>query len=212
MDGMIPGMKRKQSAPLCTPAAWLTMMAPVRSEIAQALTMLGEASIAEVAEVIDRPADTLYRHVAMLERAGVVREGEPRRVGRHTERVYSMVAPDMQPDFTGATPRLENKVGYRTASALLKSMSRTVRDAAAAQILVTRPQGRNLSMTYELGRLTPAMYEELRGHLRAIKALMDRGKKEREGTLYLSITVACPVVRRRGAAGSTAAKRKRKAD
>lgn len=209
---MIPGMRRKQAAPLCTPAAWLTMMAPVRSEIAQALTMLGEASIAEIAEVIDRPADTLYRHVAMLERAGVVVEGEPRRAGRHVERVYSMVAPDMQPDFSTATPRLENKVGYRTASALLKSMSRTVRDAAAAQILVTRPEGRNLSMTYELGRLTPAMYEELRGHLRAIKALMDRGKKQREGTLYLSITVACPVVRRRGAAGNAAAKKKKKTD
>jgi hypothetical protein len=144
----------------------------------------------------------------LLEKAGVVAEIGQRRVGKHAERLYSMVAPNMQPDFSGASKKLENKVGYRTASALLKSMSRTVRDAAAAQMLVTRPEGRNLSMTYELGRLTPAMYEELRGHLRAIKALMDRGKKEREGVLYLSITVACPVVRRRGAAPTGRGKKK----
>jgi hypothetical protein len=149
-------MPRSRTSALCSPAAWITMMSPVRSEIAQAVTLLGTCSVADIAAVTNRPADTLYVH-------------------------------------------LEKLVGHRTASTLLRAMERTVRDAAAARALVTRPEGRNISMSYELGRLSPAMFQKLRRHVGAIKALMDQGKRRRTGTLYLTVTIACPVVRRRGA-------------
>jgi hypothetical protein len=199
-------MPSARSAALCAPAAWLTMMAPVRSEIAQAITLLSPCSVAQIAAVIDRAADTLYPHLAKLCRAGIVVESGVRKSGRHSERLFAMRATDVQPDFRGASIALENKVGYRTASALLKAMDRTVRDAAAAKAIVSRPAARNISMTYELGRLTPAMYQQLRGHLRSIKALMDRGKRQRTGTLYLAISIACPVVRRRGAKAAATTK------
>ena len=97
--------------------------------------------------------------------AGIVIDAGVRKSGRHSERLFAMRAADVQPDFRGASIALENKVGYRTASALLKAMDRTVRDAAAAKAIVSRPESRNISMTYELGRLTPAMYQQLRGQL-----------------------------------------------
>ena len=95
------------------------MMAPVRSEIAQAITLLGTCTVAQIAAVIDRPADTLYPHLAKLCRAGIVIDAGVRKSGRHSERLFAMRAADVQPDFRGASIALENKVGYRTASALL---------------------------------------------------------------------------------------------
>lgn len=175
------------------------MMSPVRSEIAQALSMLGTASVADIATIINRPADTLYPHLEKLRRAGIVIEAGVRKQGRHRQALYEMRAVDLQPDFRGASSAVENRMGHRTASTLLRAMDRTVRDAAAARALVTRPEARNISMSYELGRLTPAMFQKLRRHVGAIKALMDQGKRRRSGTLYLTVTIACPVVRRRGA-------------
>lgn len=199
-------MTRMRGSVPCPPSAWITMMAPVKSEIVQAIRMLGACSVAEIADLLDRPADALYRHVDALRKAGLVREAGVRKRGRHAEQLFDTVADDFSADFRGASPAIENRVAHRTASALLKAMGRTVRDAAAAKAIVARPEGRNISMTYEFGRLTPAMYEELRGHLRAIKSLMDRGKLSTEGTPYLSVSVACPVVRKRGSRRSAAAR------
>lgn len=192
-------MPRSRTSALCSPAAWITMMSPVRSEIAQAVTLLGTCSVADIAAVTNRPADTLYVHLEKLRHAGIVIEAGVRHRGRHREALYAMRAADVQPDFRGASIALENRVGHRTASTLLRAMERTVRDAAAARALVTRPESRNISMSYELGRLSPAMFQKLRRHVGAIKALMDQGKRRRTGTLYLTVTIACPVVRRRGA-------------
>lgn len=186
------------------PAAWLTMMSPVRSEIAQAVTLLGACSVAEIAAVTNRPADTLYPHLQKLRRAGIVISAGERRAGRHVQALYAMRATNIQPDFRGASSAMENRLGHQTASALLRAMDRTVRDAASARALVTRAQGRNISMSYELGRLTPAMFQRLRRHVQAIKDLMDQGKRRSTGTLYLAISIACPVVRRRGAKVSEA--------
>lgn len=196
-------MPRTRADALCSPAAWLIMMSPVRCEIAQALTLLGTGSVSDVAAVINRPADTLYAHIEKLRRAGIVLEDGVRKQGRHVQALYTMRAIDVQPDFRGASSAIENRVGHRTASTLLRAMDRTVRDAAAARALVTRAESRNISMSYELGRLTPAMFQQLRGHVRAIKNLMDAGKRRRTGTLYLTISIACPVVRRRGAGRAT---------
>ena len=197
-------MARKRPQTPVPPAAWLTMMSPVRSEIAQAVTLLGTCSVAEIGAVTNRPADTLYPHLQKLRRAGIVISAGERRDGRHVQALYAMRATDIQPDFRGASSALENRLGHQTASALLRAMDRTVRDAASARALVTRARGRNISMSYELGRLTPAMFQRLRRHVQAIKDLMDQGKRRSTGTLYLTISIACPVVRRRGAKGSEA--------
>ncbi len=205
-------MPSARSSNLCTPAAWLTMMSPVRCEIAQAITLLGTCAVSEIAAVTNRPADTLYPHLQKLRRTGIVVDAGSRRSGRHVQALYAMRARDVQPNFRGAGSAVENRVGHRTASTLLRAMDRTVRDAAAARALITRAEARNISMSYELGRLTPAMFQKLRGHVMAIKRLMDEGKRQRTGTLYLAISVACPVVRRRGAGRTVAVPRRRNRD
>lgn len=174
-------------------------MSPPRTEIAEALRLLGPCSMAEIAAVIDRPADTLYRHMAALKKAGLAREAGLRKRGRNAEQVFEMAAEDFVPDFSKTSKEGANRAVHRAASTLLKAMDRTVRDAAAARALEARPEGRNVSMNYELGWLTPAKYQEVRSLIRQLKALMDESKKSRDGRLYMTLAVACPVVRKRTA-------------
>src|SRR5262245_59943954 len=65
---------------------------PVRQEILDGVQALGPGSIAEVAKLLGRPADSLYYHVRTLERLGLlVRTGE-RRNGRRDEALYDVPA------------------------------------------------------------------------------------------------------------------------
>jgi len=188
-----------------SPAAWTILVSPARSEIAEALRLLGPCSVAEVAAAIDRPADTLYRHFDALRKAGFVIDAGLRKAGRNAEQVFDVVADDFVIDFPGASDAAENKAIYRTANSFLKAMGRTVRDTAAVRGLDPRPETRNISINYELSWLTPEKFQEVRALIRRLKAIMDEGKRAREGKLYMTLAIACPVTRRRNAKPSTRA-------
>jgi predicted ArsR family transcriptional regulator len=188
-----------------SPAAWSVLMSPVRSEVAEALRLLGPSSVADIAHTLDRPADTLYRHLAALKRAGFVREVGLRKRGRNAELLFELTANDFEPDFSGMSKAEAGRVVHRAASSLLKAMDRTVRDAAAAHAIETQPATRNIALSYELGWLTPTAYAEARSLLLRLKALMDEGKTRRAGQLYMTLAIACPVVRKRGAGRGSAA-------
>ncbi len=189
----------------------MVLAAPARTEIAEALRLLGPCSVAEIATVIDRPADTLYRHIEALRKAGFVREAGLRKVGRNAEQTFDVVAEDFVIDFTGQAGRAENQAIARTANSFLKAMSRAVRDTAQVGGLDPRAETRNISINYELSWLTPEKFQEVRDLIRRLKALMDDGKRRREGRLYMTLAIACPVTRKRGAGGRPAGRPRRKA-
>jgi DNA-binding transcriptional ArsR family regulator len=163
-------------------------------------------SIAEIAEILDRPADTLYRHVEKLVRAGIVLQSGVRRRGRRFEQLFDLVADDFRFGFRDGSGRAANKAFEECANSFLKSTMRAVRDSARAGQLVAKDDERNLAIVYELGRLTPAAFREVRALVTRIKELLDEGKRSPEGRLYLSLSVLTPVTRKRGASRRTAAR------
>lgn len=181
-----------------TPAQWMVLMAPVRAEVAETLRLLGPCSIAEIAHTLDRPADTLYRHIDALRKAGFVREVGLRKAGRNAEQVFDVVADDFVIDFQGDALTAENKAIRRTADSFLRAMGRAIRDTAAVNGLHAKADQRNVSINYELSWLTPDRLEEVRTLIRRLKAIMDEGKRSREGRLYMTLAIACPVTRKRG--------------
>ena len=48
---------------ITSPAVWRTMIAPARIEIIEAMRCAAPCAIAEIAELLGRPADGLYRHI-----------------------------------------------------------------------------------------------------------------------------------------------------
>jgi hypothetical protein len=172
-------------------------MSPVRLEIAEALRLLGTASIAEVAGVLNRPADALYRHFRQLMAAMFVKEAGVRKNGRNLEMVYELAAEDFVVDFSAATRREANEAIHQATANLMRATERAVRDASAMEEI--DPTGGNFSLNYELSWLTAADFKRAGLLVAQLKELMDKGKRKGEGKLYLSFAVITPVNRKRGA-------------
>lgn len=192
-------MARPRLHPIASPKTWSLLVAPARIEIVEAMRMLAPCAIAEIAAVLDRPADTLYRHVEKLVDAGLVVTAGVRRSGRRFEQVYDLVADDFTFGFKDGSGRAANRAFEECAQSFLKSTGRAVRDSAAAGQLVASDDERNLVINYELGWLTPEGFTELRALMLRAKAIMDEGKRRREGRLFLALMIATPVTRKRGA-------------
>jgi hypothetical protein len=192
-------MKRKICHQVQSPAAWNVLVSPVRAEIIEALRLMGPCSLAEIGAASNRPADALYKHLELLQQAGFVVEAGFRKGARNVEQLFDVVADDFMIDFNDGTGAAENKAIVTTAHSFLKALGRAVRDSAAARQLEFHPARRNISINYELSWLTPEDFQEVRALAGRIKQLMDEGKKKRQGRLYMSLFVATPVTRRRGA-------------
>lgn len=195
-------MPRAESHPVQSPALWRTLISPVRAEIAEAIRLLGPCSVADIAAALDRPADSLYKHIEILQKAGFVTEAGFRKTDRNVEQLLDVVADYFQIDFKDSTGLAENAAFVATVNSFTKSAARAVRDSAAARQLNFHPDHRNVSLNLELSWLTPEDFLEVRSLIRRLKQLMDAGKKRRQGRLYLSLALATPVTRKRGARNS----------
>ncbi|MDI9411749.1 MAG: helix-turn-helix domain-containing protein, partial [Bacteroidia bacterium] len=121
-------MSRLKTMAVTSPKAWVTMTAPVRLEMLEALRLLGPCAIADIATMLDRPADALYRHMDKLVRLGAVRELEQRKVGRRLERTYDVVADHIHPGFRDGGSKAANQAYDHTVKVICKIASRASRD------------------------------------------------------------------------------------
>lgn len=182
-----------------SPTRWTDLVAPVRLELLEAMRLIAPCSVKDIAQALDRPADTLYRHIAKLVAAGAVVEAKVRRSGRRFERVYDLAADDFRPGFKDARGGAANKACNDTIQSIVKIASRTARDSARASELIGAGDGRNIVGKIEHAWLSPAEFAEVREMMMRVKDYMDARKGRREGRLYLAAVVALPVTRKRGA-------------
>jgi DNA-binding transcriptional ArsR family regulator len=192
-------MSRPAIHRIANPKAWTVLVAPVRIEVVEVMRMIAPCSIAEIATALDRPADTLYRHLEKLKRAGAVVEAGVRRIGRRVEQVYDLVADDFRVDFKDGSGRTANKAYNDTMQSIIKVASRTARDSSAAGQLLGVGEERNIMGKIEHAWLTQEQFIELRELMMKVKSFMDAHKSHREGRLYLAALIAMPVTRKRGA-------------
>jgi DNA-binding transcriptional ArsR family regulator len=84
--------------PIARPAQLKTLASPVRQELLDLLISTGPASIAQLAERLERAPDSLYFHVRQLVKAGLVVEAERRQVGRHVFTTYRAAVHSLRVD------------------------------------------------------------------------------------------------------------------
>lgn len=106
-----------QSSPLVVrrPAQVRALASPARQEIVDALVAAGPCSIAELAAHTGRAPDSLYHHIRILRKTGLILEREARKSGRHVAAVYDLPARPVFIRYADAQPRALAKV---VASAL----------------------------------------------------------------------------------------------
>jgi hypothetical protein len=179
--------------------AWEAILSPVRREIVDSMQKLGPCSIAEVARDTGRPADGLYRHVAVLVRSGFLREAGTRAGGRSVERLYDAAASDfVAPRVSRRAPADARDAIVRTAETLAKSSIRALRSSAAAGRIHCESDARNFTIMHVTSWLTPARFEELRTLVIRMNRLLERGRADRTGDPYEVFAIASPVTRRAG--------------
>lgn len=191
-------MPRPARRAIRSPAAWRALLSPVRTEIAETLRWRGPLAVAELAALLARRPDALYRHIDVLRRAGFVVPAGYRRRGRHTEQLVDAAADDFVLRLADPRGDQENRAVVDTVRSFARATERAVRMSARARALRFAGPARNITIQFEMGRLTPARFRELRAHVLAIKDIMDAGKKARAGNLYAAFLVATPVARASG--------------
>jgi DNA-binding transcriptional ArsR family regulator len=178
---------------------WEVMMAPVRFELLEAMRGIAPCSVGELAEALDRPADTLYPHLRKLLRIGVVTETGQRAGRSRPEMVYDLVADDFRPSFGGASPSAVGAAVDRSMQCMTGIVASASRKAAAAGRFVYTNDTQNVVGKFESAWLTEEEFAHVRERLRAVKKYLDARKLRRNGALHLAAFFVVPVVRARGA-------------
>ncbi|HEX8876483.1 MAG TPA: helix-turn-helix domain-containing protein [Phycisphaerales bacterium] len=172
-----------------TAAAARAIVAPLRQEIVDALDAAGPCSIARLAELLGRPADSLYFHLRKLERVGLVIETERRREGRHVFRVYDVPAHPVSLRY-GEPIRAADLSGI--ARSAFRAASKEFSQAARDPEIVTEPGPRRaLWMGRAKGWLTErelAQANTLLGELLALVRAANARGGQRDGARLFGVT------------------------
>lgn len=169
------------------------LASPIRQEIVDTLQSLGQASIAELARRLGRPADGLYYHVRALVSVGLVVDAGQRAAGRGEERVYRTFAP-------GRPLRLRYRPGHRPSAAALRrlvgSMVRTARRDFDAGLSLpgAAVQGarRALWAGRNKGWLSPAELERVNQLLAELGELLSSGPSRERARMFALTYVLAP--------------------
>ncbi len=164
---------------------------PARLEIFESLQMSGPSSIAQLAERIGRPADSLYYHVKKLLETGVIEaademtgEGNPGRNGA----VYSVAANTVVMELD-LSSRRSREAWASGAAAVLRLAERGVRAAIDAGDVCTEGEGRDLFVHRSKARLSDSELKRLNGHLDAIHTLLSDRVGRTQGRFYAVTSV-----------------------
>ncbi len=177
--------------------AWEALASPLRAEIALFLGGAGEASVAEIAEATDRPADGLYHHIHKLEASGIVVRCGSRHGVRRDEALYRLTdrARRMRP-APGDAPRFARMAGVLGKHAIGVLESAIAKDAAQL--------GSRIRFRAEFARLTEQeqdriseLYDEVLEIFAGARGRRHGGVRT-AGLLLLAPEDSTPSARRRG--------------
>lgn len=172
---------------------------PLRHQIVQALED-GPRSVKELAERLHRIPESLYYHVNKLVEARILVEVDRRPVGRKTESLYGLAAPNIAIDEHVRSAGFLAALG-RLYSTVLRATDRALQSALVEERRRTGPR-RMTDLRHWNVPLTPSAHAELRRRLDAIEDFIDDQVDRGEGDVY-SLTTALAFVgaprRRRGA-------------
>ena len=174
------------------------LASPVRQGIVDALEALGPSSVAELAEVLDAPADGLYYHLRILERRGlVVQQGRSRRAGRPQAR-FDVAG---RPTLIRYTPYEPERIAAITqvVGSMLRSALRAFRRSFVPGAEVEGPR-RTVWAGRRTARLSPEQLEEVNALIaRVVDVLGESRGAKQEGRLYSFTFALSPLARSRRA-------------
>ena len=170
------------------------LAASTRQEIVDMLPRLGTLSVAELATALRRPADSLYYHLRILKRVGLVLTAGSRRNNGRREVLYRAVARELSLSYELGKNGNGNEVNAIIAS-MLRLGIRDFRNSFKAGEATTSGPDREL---WALRRTAWLSHKQIVKVNRYLHQLMrEMAVAERHGRLYAVTVVLTPLTRRR---------------
>jgi DNA-binding transcriptional ArsR family regulator len=173
---------------------WAAVASAVRVEMIEQLRVAGPCSVAELADLMDRPADGLYHHLRLLESVGIIDRIGERDAGTRKEALFDLAAERLSFDADFRSGRGAKRY-ERVAAALLRSVDRRVTGALAAGGLEVEGPAKSLWMRIETSWLDDAELARVNEHLMAVEDILARARTQRHGRMFSFGIFVCPVVR-----------------
>ena len=170
------------------------LAASTRQEIVDVLPRLGTVSVAELATALERPADSLYYHLRILKRVGLVLSAGSRRAKGRREVLYRAISPELSLCYQLGKDGNGNEVNAIIASMLRLGIRDFGSSFKAAEASVSGPN-RELWALRRTGWLTQKQIAEVNGYIRKLARRMDTA--ERRGRLYAVTVLLTPLARPR---------------
>ena len=161
-----------------------------RQEIIDVLGQMGTVSVAELAQTLGRPADTLYYHLRILAKAGLVQSVGSRIKDGRPEALFR--SRNLSIDYEAA--RQTNERGLiGVASSMLRLGIRDFEDAVRDRDVVVGGKQRELWSARKTGGLTKQELGRVNGLIQEL--LNSVSPKSRNGRLYGVTVLITPVNR-----------------
>lgn len=146
------------------------MASPLRIQIVDRLQMLGAAAVPAIASSLGRRPDSLYHHVRILERAGIIRADGWERSGSHNQALYRLAGEVRFPYPTmsgrGASPMIA------VTSALLRSADRGLAAALTKGGLKESGPEKDLWCRVQTARLSASDLAKVNSYLAQADAVL----------------------------------------
>ncbi|MEZ4416940.1 MAG: winged helix-turn-helix domain-containing protein [Gemmatimonadota bacterium] len=178
-------MASRSRSPKSTPLS--TLASPARIELVSALGE-GPASARELADRLGRSVQSLYYHLAQLEKAGLVRVAEERGEGRERERVFAVV-PERLAVPARATAPSEVEAAGRAIRAMLRLTGRETSEALAAGDACTAGCERELVALRGKARLSARQLERANALIEQLVSLFRTAKATPSSERLYAITL-----------------------
>lgn len=169
------------------PRALEALASPVRQELVAALGE-GPATVRELAARLGRTRQALYHHVALLERAGLIRQLPERGGGDPRERRYALVTTRLAVRARRSSPA-ELGQATRATEAMLRLTAREVGRALRSKAAASTGAKRTLVGVRAKVRLGPSRLRRLNGLIDQLIAFLSRSDQDGDGVRIVALTL-----------------------
>lgn len=172
---------------ISTPSQVRALASGVRASLVEALLTRGPAPVRVLAAHLARSPESLYHHLRILERAGIVRVDSIRPVGRTKEAIYALVSTRLRLDRSKSSPAMR-RARASAGAAMMGAATRRLRAAINAGLDEGDAQSKRARIETVIVRLSPEARRELHACVDALWAfLREHAASEGEGC---AVTVA----------------------
>lgn len=185
--------KRSRSVGLVTTVEQMEALAsPVRFQIHLAMEMLGVCSVNELAERMDREPETLYYHLRLLERVGIVVRAGSRAAAGREEALYRLMGRRLRIDPRQRSPRFLRAMA-RSCGALLRYAERTFVRSLRRPAFLRGGSTRTRRMEQVVVRLPEPALAELNERLDELQDFLSAADERDADAVYAVTVCVAPV-------------------